>query len=171
MESDSQSMSMLKDELVKTFPGLEIEEHGDLEGFIIKSAVRNSLGWLDPLYTVYVASHGYSGFRAINDYRKGMAIEDEKELIVNRTLREVMTVLQLDFRRVGGILPTFPTVEEMMNEILFGDIHEVPYDGHTRPAYVKDGNVDAEDLEAQTREAIAATLLYRFKNGRWACKR
>jgi hypothetical protein len=171
MESDSQSMSMLKDELVKTFPGLEIEEHGDLEGFFVRSAFRNALGWRMPLYTVYTTAEGYSGYRAISDLRKGIEVDNELPLIIKRSLKEVMLMLELDFRKHGGIFPTFPTVEELITKILVRGHPRSPLRRIHQTCVCENRGRNPRRRSRRPggpdREAIAATLLYRFKTGRW----
>lgn len=66
--------------LANDLRGIEIEEHPDLLGFVIRDSATGAA-----MFTAYVAPDGYSSYEAIAD-GKGYDLADEKPLAENAPL-------------------------------------------------------------------------------------
>jgi hypothetical protein len=83
------AMWRLKEALQKDVPELDLEEHADLEGFILRDREKRQAH-----YTVYVAEDGYSLFLAENDHIKGIELADERPLEIKAPLLQVIMSLR-----------------------------------------------------------------------------
>jgi hypothetical protein len=107
------SMIELKRCLANDLRGINLEEHADLEGFIVRDLDGMAL------YTAYCSPDGYSSYIAINDHRKGIECADEKPLALNAPLFTAVAKIKADhFRHSPQLYPrTMETWEAVQNGI------------------------------------------------------
>lgn len=98
-------MEDLRRSLTETLRGVVIEEHLDLDGYIIRDATPDRFGQHTALYTAYVAEEGFSSYIAINDNRKGIEIEDERLLAEKAPLADAVARIKADHAQHGGAYP------------------------------------------------------------------
>ncbi len=86
--------------LLNDLRGIELEEHADLEGYIVRDHATKQA-----LYTAYCAPVGFSSYIAINDLAKGITCADEKPLKLNASVHSAVSRIKTDHIQHGGPYP------------------------------------------------------------------